>query len=114
VREDADVARLVNYHRSTPRHIFRLGLGYTTGPWEFDLANQYNTATSMLRSTDGGATQNPMFTAGYYTASTRIGYQITDWLTAALSGTNINRAETTASPFPAVERQAYFTLTGKF
>lgn len=114
VRDSADVARLVNYERSTPRQIFRLGLGYSTGAWEFDVANEYNTSTSMLRSTDGGTTQNPMLTGGYYTASGRIGYQITDWLTAAVSGNHINRSQTTTSPFPAVERQAFFTLTGQF
>jgi len=51
---------------------------------------------------------------GYIATSGRIGYKINDKYTVGLSGTNLNKAYTTESSYPQVERQAFVTLTGKF
>ena len=114
VTDSEGVLENVDYQGSAPQHTFRLGGGYTTGPWEFDGYGQYETSTDMLRSQDGGNTQNPMETAGFLTTSARIGYKIDEHFTLALSGANLNGGVITTSPYPAVERQALLTLTGKF
>lgn len=102
------------YEGSFPQHHFRLALGYTTGPWEFDGSGQYITSTSLYRSYDGGGTENVVKTKPYATLSARIGYTIDDTFTVAVSGRNLNRGTINTSPFPAIERQGFVTLTGKF
>ncbi len=103
----------VNYQGSAPQHHLRLLLGYTTGPWELDGKGQYLSSSNMLRTSDGGVTFPPVRTDGYLTFSGRVGYKINDNFTAAVSGTNLNRHELGASPYPAIERQLFLTLTGK-
>jgi outer membrane receptor for ferrienterochelin and colicins len=95
------------YDGSTPRHHFRMIGGYTTGPWEFDADEQVLTSLRLFRS---GSDQT---TGGYNSLSGRIGYKINDNLTASISGTNLTSTLTQESPFPAIERQVFFTLTGR-
>ena len=72
------------------------------------------TSTDMIRSPDGGLTDMLISTDGYMSLSGRIGFKICDQLTAAVSGTNLNRRIIGVSPYPAVEGQALATLTGRF
>ena len=51
---------------------------------------------------------------GYTTFAARIGYKLSDCFTFSLSGTNLNRSVIEESPYPAVERQVFATLTGTF
>ena len=102
-------AQKLGYDGSTPTHHFRLLGGYTTGAWEFDAAGQAVTSLHM-QSAIGTKTQ----TDGYFALSSRIGYNITEQFTLALSGANITQAETRQSPFPTIERQVFLTLTGRF
>jgi iron complex outermembrane receptor protein len=111
---NATVIQYLDYQGSAPQHHFRLLLGYTTGKWEFDGSGQYVSSTDMLRSVNGGVNEGPMATGPYSTFAGRIGYQINDRFTAAISGQNLNRGVLAASPYPAVERQGLLTLTGKF
>ncbi|MDD5587361.1 MAG: TonB-dependent receptor, partial [Alphaproteobacteria bacterium] len=103
----------VNYEKSAPQHHYRLLLGYTTGPWEIDGNGQLVSSTKMQRSADGGWNISNTPTDGYASLAGRIGYKITERFTAALSGTNLNRRITGTSPFPAVERQGFLTVTGR-
>lgn len=114
VTDSESVLENVNYQASAPQHTFRLLLGYTKNKWEFDGSGEYVTSTNMLRSQNGGSTQSPMDTKPYLTTSARIGYKITDSLIAALTGSNLNRGDITTSPYPAVQRQAFLSLTSRF
>lgn len=114
IDEGEDVRTLVDYQGSSPEHEFRLLLGYTTGAWEFDENTRYATGTNMLRSPDGGSLEYPTSTGPYLAVSGRIGYKITDNVTTALSGTTLTQSTTTESAWPAVERQVFLSLTGKF
>jgi iron complex outermembrane receptor protein len=114
VTDSGGVLQSIDYQGSAPQHTFRLGAGYTLDKWEFDGHGQYMTSTNMLRSQDGGNSIEAMPTSGYLTTSARVGYQIDDHFTAALSGVNLNRGAVTTSPYPAVERQGLLSLTGKF
>jgi len=108
------VASTVDYQGSAPEHHFRLLFGYTTGPWDFDANGQYVTPDKILRSVDGGVTSSPISTSGYESLSGRIGYKVNDHITLALSGANLAQTTTHESPYPAVERQVFLNLTGKF
>jgi len=110
VADQGSVGDFIDYQGSAPMHHLRLLLGYSTGSWEFDLNGQLVTSTNMLRGTPS---EIPVATGGYETLSGRIGYKLTDKLTAALSGMNLNNNTLMASPYPAVQRQIFLSLTGK-
>jgi outer membrane receptor for ferrienterochelin and colicins len=104
----------VNYQESAPQHHYRLLVGYTEDPWEIDANGQLLSSTNMLRSADGGQTWSNMPADGYATFGGRLGYKITENITAAVSGLNLNRRVIGTSPYPAIERQGFMTLTGRF
>ena len=108
------VKSTVDYQGSSPQHHVRLLIGYTRDKWEFDMNAQAVTGTNMLRSLDGGSTQSAFLVRGYTSLSGRIGYQITDHLTVALSGTNLSQAVTQESPYPAIRRLILASLRAKF
>lgn len=112
VRDDSGAKTFVRYQGSAPRHHLRLSLGYSTGSWEFDGSAHYVTSTDMLRNSYSDKT--PVHTGGYASLSGRIGYRFANRFTVALSGTNLSQAVTQTSAFPAVERQVFISLTGKF
>lgn len=114
ITDSSGVLNMVNYDGSAPAHHFRVLLGYSAGAWEFDTNSQYVTSTNMLRSSDGGATQFFTHESGYYSLGGRIGYKINDRFTVSASGNNLTRPVTPESAFPAVERTALISLTGKF
>lgn len=112
--DSPEAAENMGYQDSAPQHHFRLGLGYTTGSWEFDGFGQYASSTDMFRSPDGGWTWPAMHAGDYYSFSGRIGYAVDKRFTLAVSGRNLNQSIIKTSPYPALERQIYLTLTGKF
>jgi outer membrane receptor for ferrienterochelin and colicins len=114
VYDSHGVETAYNYQGSTPVSHFRLSGGYTTGPWEFDANGQYLSSTDMLRTNSALSTFAPVFIGPYASLGGRIGYKITDQFTLAVSGTNINSSQIQESPYPAIQRQALVTLTGKF
>ena len=109
VDDGIGVARTIGYDGSTPAHHFNLSGGYTSGPWEFDAFSSAVTSAHM-QSAVGVKTQ----TNGYVSLSSRIGYKLNEQFTLALSGTNLTQVQTKESPFPAVVRQVFLTLTGHF
>ena len=109
VSDDALVLQSFGYEDSTPLHHFRLLLGYTTGPWEFDSNAQYLTSRTLFRLNSARAES-----ADYASLGGRIGYSMTPGITLALSGADLTQATTQESPYPKVERQVFLTLTAKF
>ncbi len=113
IRDNNLVAATLNYAKSAPQHHFRGLLGYTTGPWEFDVNGQYVTSTAMLRSVVTNTAAVEVATSGYASFGGRVGYAINDHVTLATSLYNLTTNATT-SAYPDVERQALMTLTGRF
>jgi iron complex outermembrane receptor protein len=112
VTDESAVRTNINYQGSTPRHHLRFLLGYSTGPWELDGSAQYVTGTDMVRN--GFQSTTPVHTGGYASLSGRLGYRFAKRYVVALSGTNLSQKTTQVSAFPAVERQVFVSLTGKF
>ena len=109
VIDDAAVLQTFGYENSTPMHHFRALLGYTYDNWEFDTNTQYLTSRTLFRLNTGRASS-----ADYVSLGGRIGYKITDGITAALSATELNNETIQESPYPAIERQLYLSLTARF
>ena len=107
-------AAVISYAHSAPNHHLRAWLGYGSGPWSVDGNIQYLSATDMLRSADGGNTEQFMPVSAYVSIGGRVGYSVTPNLTVAISGTNIQCATVNTSPYPEVERQVLGTVTMGF
>jgi outer membrane receptor for ferrienterochelin and colicins len=113
VDDTAGVQQFNDYNGSAPQHHLRLLGGYTAGPWELDSNAQYLSSSDMLRAT-GTTTFAPVPTEGYVSLGGRIGYKINDKFTVALAATNITRDTTQESPYPAIERQIFLSVSGRF
>jgi iron complex outermembrane receptor protein len=72
------------FDNGTPVHAIILGAGYTTGPWEMDIAGRFQTSFTDYGQNAVGATV-PVNVPAYVIFNARIGYKVTDNLT--LSGT---------------------------
>lgn len=112
--DSSGVAEFLGYDGSTPAHHVRLNGGYTTGPWEFDANGQVVSSNYMLQRASVAAPFTNGSTGGYFTLGARVGYNINDNFTLALSGMNLSQAYTEESPFPEIERQVFLSLTGHF
>ena len=108
------VAQNLGYDGSTPVHHFRLSGGYTTGPWELDASGQVVSSSYMLERLSASSPLTTGSTGGYFTLGSRIAYNINPDFTLSLAGMNLTRAVTQESPYPAIERQVLFYLTGHF
>ena len=111
-KDESGVRTFLNYEGSSPRHHLRLVLGYSMGSWEFDGSAHYVTSTNMIRNRL--VTTVPVHTGGYASLSGRIAYRFGDRFSVALSGTNLSQRVTEVSAYPAIERQVFLSLTGKF
>ncbi len=104
-------ATLLDYDNSAPAHQLRANVGYTQGAWETDLHAQFATSTDMLRFTKSIV---PVFAGASYNIGARIGYNLTDNIVIALSGSHLTRSVTQESAYPAVERQYLLSVTSRF
>jgi len=97
------------FHDSTPKHHARLLLGYTKDSWEFDVHGEYQTDYLSHRGTNINLPVDD-----YSSLTARLAYNIDQTYTLALSGTNLSQAVTYTSAYPAIKRQTFLSLTGKF
>jgi iron complex outermembrane receptor protein len=111
VHDSAGTLALVNYQNSTPTNEGRLSLGKSVGRWDLDMKVFTVGARTLLRSPNGGATEGPQTTPGYTSVNGQILYHWTDRVTAALAGSNLTDPVQRVSPYPAIQRQVYLTLT---
>lgn len=117
VTDSAGVLANLDYQGSAPEQQVRLTGGYKWNKWDFDANSQIVSSTNMLRATalsGAGSVASLTPISGYMTVGGRIGYNINDSYTVAVSATSINRKYIDSSPYPNTERQAFLTLTGKF
>ncbi len=115
VVDQQSVSDVVHNDGSMPRHMVRLGGGYSYQKWDFDTLFSYLGETNMLRNETGDQTGiGVRHTSGYVTLSGRIAYKLNDNFTFAVSGSNITSLTTQESAFPAVERQALVSVTARF
>ena len=105
------VAQILDYARSAPNHQFRLLLGYANDKWDLNLHAQYSTSTDMLRLTK---VLERDYAGAFYSLGGGVGYKLTDSITVSLAGTNLTRAVTNESAYPAVERQLLLNVTTTF
>lgn len=100
---------LVNYEDTTPQHVLKAGLGYTTGRWQIDGHLLFQSNVMGLRRIASRRLMVPI--APYATIEARLAYRLTDRFTVALSGQNLVNAQQQQTSGPDVERQLFVTLS---
>ena len=104
----------IDYARSVPRHVVLGGVGYTKGQLEMDLLARWQSSYRDFQSTVIPLLLQPVEVRNYLLLSGRIGYRLTDRITAAFSVQQFNSARQLQTAGPPVERRAIVSVTAEF
>lgn len=106
---------LASYERSTPEHVLRAGLGFSRGRWEADVHAQYQSRFRGFERVPAPVTTGQLAPVDdLFLLDARIACSISEHVTLALSGQQLNRAELRQTSGPDVERTVLGTLTVDF
>jgi iron complex outermembrane receptor protein len=100
-----------NFEQGTPTHVIVLGGGYTYGKWECDVQSKWQSWFLDYRAIPTQSTLQPVMVGNYLTANARIGYRVTDNVTAALSAQQFNVSNLLVSAGPPIQRRIFLSLT---
>jgi len=112
---------LTDFQHTTPGHLVKANLGWSSGRWDIDGYLHYQSDTFGLQL--GGDVPAPPGTlavgtltpvAGFAALDGRVGYNLTDRLTWSVSGQNFTHASQVQTAGPAVERRALSTISFNF
>jgi iron complex outermembrane receptor protein len=101
-----------NYHDGTPTSVVILGGGYTWEKLEIDAQARWQSRFTDYQLTPTGPA--PVYIADYLTTRLRVGYNLTDHLTVALTGQQLNVPRLLQSAGPPVERSLIASVTARF
>jgi iron complex outermembrane receptor protein len=100
-----------NFQQGTPTHVVVLGGGYTWQRWEFDVQSRWQSWFFDYRANLNDITLTPVKVGNYVQVNARLGYRISDTITAAVSAQQFNVSHATVSAGPPVERRLFLGLT---
>ncbi|HEY4040875.1 MAG TPA: TonB-dependent receptor [Rhodopila sp.] len=100
-----------NFQQGTPTHSVILGGGYTYGRWEFDAQSRWQSWFLDYRANPADVTLQPIKVGNYVTADARVGYRVSDNITAALSAQQFNVSNLLVSAGPPIQRRVFVSLT---
>ena len=101
-----------NGEEATPTHTLNAHIGFTKDKWEADAYAQYVSGYDVLLS--NGITYDPVEAGDHVSLAARVGYKLTDNVTVAISGQELNHADTRETSGPSRERQVFLSLTTSF
>ena len=110
------ITSAIDYAHSVPRHVMLGGLGSTRGPREMDLFARWQSSYRDFQSTPEllSLLLQPVEVRNYLLLSGRIGYRLTDHITAAFNVQQFNSARQLQTAGPPVERRAIVSVTAEF
>jgi iron complex outermembrane receptor protein len=100
-----------DYQHGTPTHNVVLGGGYSVGRWEFDAQGRWQSRFTDYRADPALSTLQPVTVSDYIVFNGRVGYRVTDNITAALSAQQFNVSHLVVSAGPPIERRVFLSLT---
>jgi iron complex outermembrane receptor protein len=100
-----------NFAQGTPTHAVVLGGGYTIGKWELDMQSRWQSWFLDYRANPDDVTLMPIKVGNYFTANARVGYRLTDNITAAISAQQFNVSHLLVSAGPPIDRRIILTIT---
>jgi outer membrane receptor for ferrienterochelin and colicins len=103
-----------DFQHATPRHVVNANLGWSRGKWEIDGFLRYESHFLGFLPKPPLLLPTLVPVNDYVTIDGRVGYRLTDRVTLALSGQNLQRATTQQTSGPNVERRVLATVTVKF
>ncbi len=101
----------VDFEAGTPRHKLNGHLGYSTGPWEWDLYGYYVGEYEMLTNGGDPLTIQRVKIPAYTLLDARIGYRIAKGVQLSLAGQGFNQAQHAETAGPEVERRLLLGLS---
>jgi outer membrane receptor for ferrienterochelin and colicins len=104
----------INYGLSVPRHVVDGNLGYNWGRAELDLQARWQSSYLDYRGTGASIFLQPVEVRNYVTVNGRLGYRLTDTVTLALTGQQLNASRLYQTAAPPVERQVIASVTVRF
>ena len=105
---------VIDYARSVPRNVVIGGIGYTWERLEMDLQARWQSSYQDYRSNPDAFTLQPYTVNNYLTMNGRIGYNVTDHVTVALSAQQFNTSRLYQTAGPPVERRIIASLTLRY
>jgi iron complex outermembrane receptor protein len=103
-----------DYMNGTPQHTVILGLGYSWEKWEFDVNARWQSEYRDYISAGLFAGLKPKLVSNYITASARIGYNIKENITLALTAQQFDSASLATTASLPIERQIIGSVTAHF
>jgi iron complex outermembrane receptor protein len=109
-------ASALQFNNSTPESAINAGLGYTWHKWEADLQGKWQSAYNdyTLISGIGWQMHLPVSVPNYVMVNGRLGYQLTPQLTLAISGQQLQAAQTVETAGTEPERRILFSASYEF
>jgi iron complex outermembrane receptor protein len=99
---------LINYEDTTPQHVVKAGLGWSSGPWEANAFLHFQSGSAGMRRIGLFRVLVPV--QPFSTVDARLAYRLTDQLTLAISGRDLFNAQQQQTSGPDVQRQFFLTL----
>jgi outer membrane receptor for ferrienterochelin and colicins len=106
-------ADYVDYQHTIPLHLLKGSLGWANKKWELDGYLQYQSTAHGIQATPAYSTQLIPI-AAFASVDARVGYQLTERWTWAVSGQNLTHASQIQTGGPAVERRVLGTMSFRF
>jgi outer membrane receptor for ferrienterochelin and colicins len=114
LNQGGSITSPIDYAHSVPRHVVLGNAGYTRGPLEMDLFARWQSSYRDFESTSVPLLLRPVEVGNYLMLSGRIGYRLTDHVTAAFSVQQFNSTRQLQTAGPPVERRAIFAVSAEF
>ena len=102
----------VDFQHTTPTHVVKFNLGWSTGRWEVDGFGRYESRFYGLVSDGSKTLLAPI--DDYLSLDGRISYRISNWATLAVSGQNLGQSGQHQTVGPPVQRRVIGSLTAEF
>jgi iron complex outermembrane receptor protein len=97
-----------------PQDVVTGGVGYSQDKWELDLEGRWQSSYQDFQPGGNELILQPVVVNNYVTLNARIGYRVTDHVTAALSAQQFNTSRLYETSAPPVERRIIASLTLRY
>ncbi len=104
----------IDYGHSVPRHVVTAGIGYSRDRLEMDVLGRWQSSYRDFLEASGSLQLQPVEVQNYITLDARVGYRLTDQITAAVTAQQFNMSRVMQTAGPPVERQIIGSITVRF
>jgi iron complex outermembrane receptor protein len=104
----------IDYGNSVPRHVVTAGIGYSRDRLEMDVLGRWQSSYRDFLEASGSLQLQPVEVQNYITLDARVGYRLTDQITAAVTAQQFNMSRVMQTAGPPVERQIIGSITVRF